>query len=408
MTKKEYIEKIENLILQRIKYHAPKLQGQEVDYSLLEAIGIDASLPIFMIKKPINKVLFKAIENVKKNIKFNLILIEKPLFNVNKLKSLENSYVLYKDEIGDNLNNTLELLNINYMTKSDFKNDLKDEFIKINGQKLIFDYFPYFYSKKMMSEGMIFDVRNFLLNGKNIMINILNTKKIKQKAKIEINIPLPRGYYLFKKSRNCVEIKNLISKEVAFFNFNFQGIKLAFSNMAGIESCTFACINACCELTLLPQQKQTLYFNFGENKYCLYNAKLIEYFFLLSQKKFNEIFDIKVQTRDNDFDNNFNRYLPQKIWEKWQNFDVDEESINKWLKIKSQIVKIGEKGDVVRSNLKGLKEVKFFRNSGWKRVFILHNNSNYMFANNVKYFNYNLLTKEIFKKNNEIYLSFAD
>ena len=44
----------------------------------------------------------------------------------------------------------------------------------------------------------------------------------------------------------------------------------------------------------------------------------------------------------------------------------------------------------------------------WKRVFILHNDSCYMFVDKVKYFNYTLLTKEIFNKNNEIYLSFAD
>ena len=66
-----------------------------------------------------------------------------------------------------------------------------------------------------------------------------------------------------------------------------------------------------------------------------------------------------------------------------------------------------EKGASINEKFKGLKEVKFFRNLGWKRVFILHNNSCYMYADKIKYFGFTLLTKEIFKKNNEIYLSFG-
>ena len=115
-------------------------------------------------------------------------------------------------------------------------------------------------------------------------------------------------------------------------------------------------------------------------------------------EKTNEIFDVKVQTRDVQFDNNFNLYLPRKIWEKWQKFDIDEENVNNWLKIKKKIVEIGENGARINPEIKGLKEVKFYRNFSWKRVFILHNDSNYLFANKIKYFNWNLLTKEIFEK----------
>lgn len=92
----------------------------------------------------------------------------------------------------------------------------------------------------------------------------------------------------------------------------------------------------------------------------------------------------------------------------WQNFDVDEKSENEWLKMKNQIIKKGEKAVQINQEFKGLKEVKFFYNNRWKRVFIVHNNACYLFADKVKYFNYTLLTKEIFNKNNEIYLSFAN
>lgn len=408
MTKKEYIEKIENLIFQRIKYHAPNVNKEEIDYALLEAIGINANLPIFIFKKPLNKVFFKAFENAKKKAKFNLILFERPLFDAKKLEKLENTYLIYKEEIGGNLFNTLEGLNINYLTRSKFENNLEGEYIKINKQKIIFDYLPYFLNKKMMQDGVIYNVKQFLLNGKNFIINIVNTKKFNQKIKLEINIPLPRGYYVFKKGVNCIEIQNLTNKEKAYFNYNLRGTKFSFSNMSGIESCTFACVNMTCEVEVSAQTKKDIYFNFGENKQCIFGSKNMEYFFELSQQKFNEIFDMKVQTRDVEFDNTFNLYLPRKIWEKWQNFDIDEESINNWLKIRSEIVKSSAKGLQISSKLKGLKEVKFYRNLRWKRVFVLHNNSNYMYANKVKYFNYDLLTKDIFEKNNEIYLSFAD
>ena len=92
----------------------------------------------------------------------------------------------------------------------------------------------------------------------------------------------------------------------------------------------------------------------------------------------------------------------------WQNLDVDEESENFYLKLKDNLIENTANGLQISQDFKGLKEVKFYRNNGWKRVFIVHNNSCYMFADKIKYYNFTLLTKEIFDKNNEIYLSFAE
>ena len=131
-------------------------------------------------------------------------------------------------------------------------------------------------------------------------------------------------------------------------------------------------------------------------------------FFDISQQKINQIFDVKVSTHDKQFDQAFNFSLPYKIWEMWQKNGVDEKSENQWLKMKNQIIKNCKKGLQINEDFKGLKEVKIYRNLAWKRVFIVHNNARYMFADKVKYFNFTLLTNEIFNKNNEIYLSFAD
>ena len=178
--------------------------------------------------------------------------------------------------------------------------------------------------------------------------------------------------------------------------------------MNGIESCTFACIHLNVEIQLYPLVTKRYYCNFGETQYCLFSPKEIDYFFQLSQQKMNQIFDVKISSHDKEKDFVFNLYLPRKIWGKWQNFDVDEESENEWLKLRKNSILKNELGEQINKEIKGLKEVKFYRNFGWKRVFIVHNNSCYLYADNVKYFNYTLLTKQIFKQNNEIYLSFAD
>lgn len=407
MTKQEYILSLENLIINRVRYHAPKLDGK-VDFALLDAVGIDGSFPIFIFNRKLDNIYYKAFLQAKKKIDFNLILTVKPSVSKRKILKLDKTFIIFKDEIGSMLSSTLDNLNINYITHSNFKNNLKGEYLAINGKHVSFDYLPYFYSKKMMYNGVISDCKAYILNGKNYQISFTNTHEKKEEIDFEFNLPLPRGYYFFKRYDNCIQIENLTNKSLAYFNYNFKGAEISFSTMNGIESCTFACINLKCKLSLLPKEKKQIYFNFGENRYCLNTPKEMQIFFDLSQKKMNEIFDLRVTTRDNKFDNEFNLYLPRKIWEKWQNFEIDEESENNYIKLKNNIVQSVENGLQISQNFKGLKEVKFFRNNGWKRVFIVHNNSCYMFADKVKYFNFTLLTKEIFDKNNEIYLSFVD
>ena len=56
MTKKEYIEKLKNLIVNRVKFHAPKLVDDRVDFDLLAVVGIDNNLPIFKFDKPLDKI----------------------------------------------------------------------------------------------------------------------------------------------------------------------------------------------------------------------------------------------------------------------------------------------------------------------------------------------------------------
>ncbi len=407
MNKKEYLEKIENLIINKVKFNAPNVTTANIDFSLLDAIGIDVTLPIFIYQKPLDKLFFKAFLNAKKKINFNLILAKEPIVSNRKIKLLKNTYILLENEIGETLRHTLEALNINYLVHSDFAKIENKEYIKFNNNEINLDWQPYFFSKKIMQNGIAVQVKNFLLNGKNYILNLTNTNKLLAKADIEINIPLPRGYYFFKKCNNFIEITNLTNKQKAYFNYSFKNAQICFSNLNGIDSCTYACINVKCTISLLSLQTKKFYFNFGDSQYCFSSPNDMQNFFELSQSKMDEIFDIKITSHDKAFDRLFNFSLPYKIYSKWQNYDFDEKSENEWLKLRSQIIKKQENGEQINQGFKGLKEVKLYRNNRWKRVFIVHNNACYMFADKVKYFNYTLLTEEIFNKNNEIYLSFT-
>ena len=408
MKKNEYVDKLVNLIINKITYHAPCVKDSNIDYALLDAVGIDVKYPIFVFSKPLSKIYYKAFKIAKEQVDFNLVLFAKPRVSTRKIKALSKTYIFIKDEIGSNLLYALDALNINYIAHSDYQFKDIGEYLKINDKEIKLEYRPYFTNKIIKDSGAIFNITNFILNGKNYSLNITNTTKNCLKVKCEINIPLPRGYYSFKKGHRCVEIENLTSYQKAYFNFSFKNANISFSNLSGIESCTYACVNCRVEIDLLPLEKKCLFFNYGESKYILSSPKDIQYFFELSQIKMNKIFDLQVSSHDKQFDQLFNYSLPRNIWEKWQNFDVDEKSENEWLKLKKEIVSFTPNGIKINEDYKALKEVRFYRNNGWKRVFIVHNNACYLFDGKVKYFNYTLLTNEIFNKNNEIYLSFAN
>jgi len=87
MTKKEYVLNLTNLIINRVKFHSPKLQG-EVDYALLDALGIDGSYPVFVFNRKMDNIYYKAFLDAKKNIEFNLILTDMPEVSKRKIKIL--------------------------------------------------------------------------------------------------------------------------------------------------------------------------------------------------------------------------------------------------------------------------------------------------------------------------------
>ncbi|MBQ8908870.1 MAG: hypothetical protein IJY90_01070 [Clostridia bacterium] len=407
MKKKEYIEKLENLIVNRVKFHAPKVNESSVDFSLLRAINVDEKYPIFIFEKPLNKVLFHAFLKAKNRCKFNLILMGAPDISSKKIMRLEKTYLLDKNLLGSGLLDVLYSLNINYTSTPVFERTRKDEYLKINNQNVKLDFVPFYNHKKWMFNGIIGQVRQFLLNGKNYSLEFVNTRNCVNEVEFEINLPLPQGYYSFKRSFDHIEINNLTSKDRAFFNYFVKDAKVEFSCVEGIENCTFACVNMKGKIALKPKQKKYVFFNFGNERFNLISARDIQTFFDDSQSEMFKIFDARIISKNARFDEMFNLQLPKSIWDAWGRFSCNRTAEEKWLAIRSSIIKSSEKGIEICEEQLPLKEIQLYKNNLWKRIFIMYGESKYLFAGKVKYYNFTTLTKEIFDKNNEIYLSFA-
>ncbi len=407
MKKKEYIEKMANLIINRVRFHAPIVYDKEVDFEILEVIGIDTSLPIFKYDKSINAVMLDAFKRAQAEVNFNIIATNEPSVSEKKLKALKNFIYIREEELGYSLLASINALNINYKSNSEFDKEIEENYIKVNDEIVNLNYKNYYLHKKAISDGVVYEIREFLLNGRNFILNFSNGSNEKRIASFEINIVLPRGYYRFKRETNAIKIENLCSHDTAYFNFVSKNAKFSFSTISGVESSTHACLNMKMNISLNAKEQKRFYFNFGENKYCFTSPKDAERFFEISQEKMSEIFDIKVLTRNKQFDEEFNVYMPQKIWLSWLNLTIDEENEKNYLKTKNTIINKTENGLKINENFKGLKQVQIYLNSGYKRVFIVPGNERYILSGKTKYFNFNLLTKEVFEKNNEIYLSFG-
>ncbi|MBE7073849.1 MAG: hypothetical protein E7379_02010 [Clostridiales bacterium] len=407
MNKKEYIEKIENLIVDRVTYHSPNLAGENVDYALLQAVKINIKYPIFLYHKPLNKLYFKAFKNAKKKCKFNLILTEKPEIKSSKLNKLADIFVLLKDDMGNSLKDNLNLLNINYESVVEFELTRKEEYVKINDQKLQLDFVPFYNAKKLMFNGIMLQVRQFFLNGNNYCFEFLNIRDNNNEIDLELNIPLARGYYSFKKAFNNIEIYNLTNKDRAYFNFFAKNVEVKFSCIDGLDNCNYACVNLKAKVQLKPKEKRTTFFNLGKDKFAALSVKDILKLFEESQRQAFNIFDTVVVSKDHHFDKEFNVELPKKIWQSWLSFSLDSYAEEKWLALKNKVISEGENGLRINEKEIPLKCIKLYRNNMWKNIFVMYGDSQFLFAGKVKYYNFSILPKEIFDKNNEIYLSFA-
>ena len=73
MKNRDYIEKAKNLILIRVRFHAPILFDDEVDERVLGEQGIDVNLPIFKFEKTLTKRLLNDFSLSQREENFNLV-----------------------------------------------------------------------------------------------------------------------------------------------------------------------------------------------------------------------------------------------------------------------------------------------------------------------------------------------
>lgn len=405
MNKKEYIDALARLIKNRVIFHAPALK-EDVDIDLLQVVGINKTLPIFKFAKPMNSLLFKAFVKAQKEVEFNLVTREefvKPAWR----KKLKNLHFFEDEDNSYSLRKCINGLNINYLSHSAFLPGLNEQYLSVNGEKISLDFQQFFLHKKAESGGVIYEIKEFILNGKNYALSFVNPHKEPLKIAFEINIPLPNGYYNFSRVKTGVKITNLTSQESAFFNYDTRDALLKFSCVDGIENCTHACINLRLSLTLNPRQMRRFYFNYGDKAYLFTSPRQIDEFFDLSQRKIFETFDIKLSSRDKTFDQRFNNDLPQKIWLAWSNFECDEESEKEYLRLKESIVKQTANGYLINEHFDGLKQVKIWSGDAFKHVYIVKGEQSFVMAQKTRYFNFKLISRDFFKQTSEIYLCFG-
>lgn len=401
MTRKEYINKVKQTILNRVRFHAPVLFDDRIDFDVLSENNIDPNLPIFKISKPISKEISKALVLAKQEKDFNLIIekdklsrkSEKVLKKID-YKTINQSYSPKK------LVETINKLNINYSASTNYNPIFKDKFFKINDQIQNPTYDEFCLCQKGFVSGVEYTYKEFLLNGSNFYLKLKNDDETPQKISVELNIPLPKGYYYFKKLKHSVLIENLFSKEKFYLNFLCRGVNFCFSEIDGLENSIFSCINAKVYLNMTPKTQKFVFFNFSNMPFNLKTQNNIEKFLALSIQKSSEIFNLRIKTKNTKFDYFFNKSLPQKIWINWLNQKYDENLERKYITFKRLFMIENEK--ITLKNFKGvgLKEVGIFNGEYYKKIFIVNGDEKFLKVGNTQFLNigdvsmYSLCSKE--------------
>ena len=349
-----------NLIKNRVNYHAPIRYQGDIEFEKLIERGLDLSLPIFIMEKPLKKVLVKAFLDAQKQVDFNLVLRER---NKTLLKKLRHCAVIKKDEIS-----SVNKLNINYKSISNYYRLERGNYLKIG--EIITDYEEkmFYLQKKGFHEGVFFTVKKFVLNGENIQIDLTNTNRKSKVIQIEYNRDLPKGYYSFEKLKRGVKIINLTNNKESFFNANFGKVDEKYSCVDGVENSTYARINFKAEVLMKPLQKRSFFINLGSKQISLSSYSEMEYYFDLSQKKNYEIFDMKISSEDKFLERRFNYILPCKIWKAWLDGKRDGDSENKYLDIKNNILFKNGKKLLFLKNPYKIKQVLLFNGKNYKKI----------------------------------------
>jgi hypothetical protein len=387
MSKKEYIEKAKNLIVAKVRFQAPQLYDDEIDFAVLKENAIDEKLPIFKFEKELSTPLAKAFLLAQKEEKFNLLIssnVSKKVLNL--LKNLQNLTFL-SEFSSKRLIETVNKLNINYSSSSNFNPKLKDKFFAVGNQRLNPSYSDFSLRQNVQIGDIFVEYSEFVLNGQNIFAKFFNRSNSEQKVTAELNIPLPVGYYFFKRQERAFLIENLLTRQRRFFNFLCGAAKFSFSCVDGLENSTYCSINLHFSFSLKPKQCKFVFFNFGEDKFILKNLAEIERFKSEATRAAKDIFDVQVLTKNEKFDNFFNRVLPQKIWLNWLDGRVDEGLEQKYLTYRNLFVRGKDKITFVKFSQIGVKQIGIFNGEYYKKILLVCGGQQFLKVGRTMFYN---------------------
>ena len=411
MRKKDYIEKAKTLILNRVRFHAPILFDDDLDINALKEFGIDENLPIFKFEKTLNKRLLKAFELALKEEKFNFVVVQSAVRDINmwgirQLNNMHNTTILGED-CPKKILEMINKLNINYASSSNFNLAYKDKFFSVNGTRMNPSFQDFALCQCAVFDEVFVDYSEFVLNGKNIYARFLNKSEKEKKVTIELNIPLEKGYYYFRKVEKSFLIENLISKEKLFLNFLCPLAKFSFSNVDGLENSVFCCINVKVSLSLKPKQRRVLFFNFGAGKFIIKNLTEIEKLKEVSLNEAKKVFDVKVKTKNPQFDFFFNRSLPQKIWINWLNGKSDEALEQKYIAYRRLFVKGREKLSFVKFDEIGVREIGIFNGQYYKKILFVKSDEKFLKVGKTYFYQIGEISQKTLQSNEPVCLSFG-
>ncbi len=423
MRKKRYIESATKLIVNRIKFHAPILYDDDVDLDILLKNGIEMKKPIFKFEKNLNGALLKAFELAQKDVDFTLVLCRSSLGKTKEkaLQKIDNLFVV--DECTPaRLLQSINKLNINYPSSSNFNLDFREKFFKIGGRALNPHFDDFCLRQVAIFDNIFVDYSEFVLNGNNHFAILQNKSELEKKVEIELNIPLEKGYYFFKRLPKTILVENVLTKTKRYLNFVCRNAKFSFSMVDGLENSVFCCVNVKATLTLKPNEDGFVFFNFGESKFSLGTQAGIGLFKQIAWQKSCEIFNLQIKTKNPKFDYLFNHTLPQKIWINWLNGEVDEKLEEKYLTYKRLFLKEqkieprpkwenanSDKSGLTLVNFKeiGLKEVGIFNGEYYKRIFIVKGDERFLRVGKTFFYNINGITENSLKSKQPISVCFG-
>ena len=216
-----------------------------------------------------------------------------------------------------------------------------------------------------------------------------------------------KGYYYFKKLNKAISIENLLTKEKFYLNFACKNAKFAFSNVDGLENSVYCCVNVKLDLSLANKENSFVFFNLGTSKFVLERLSHIEKFKVISKQKCCEIFNLRVKTKNQNFDQFFNLSLPKKIWINWSNAEENQQNEEKYLALKRLFVKGTKEIEFVPFKKIGVKELGIFNGEYYKKILIVDGDRKFLQVGKTFFQNINGVTEYSLKSKEPISLCFG-